>query len=265
MTESVQWIKWRFDKWRGDAGLRMCGIAARGLWIELLSIMHECDPYGYLMIKGRQPTMKQLASIIGMTNEKEVSTLLAELEEAGVFSRNEDGVIFSRRMQRDNQAREVGKANGAQGGNPQLRKNSPKGVNPLVNQGDNQTPKNGVKTESESEKESEGDKPRASHFESLDGVETEEGTGRQHCGGYYLDITTRRVYDAARIDNARWTGRADHLLRWLKDGILPDTIVAAISQCAERKDYSVPATLKYFDKPVREAHGKQPVPLFGRR
>lgn len=123
MTESVPWVKWRFDRWKNDEGLRMCGLAARGLWADLLAIMHGCDPYGHLAIRGREPSAKQIASLVGMTTEREVNSLLRELEDAGVFSRSADGLIYNRRMVRDNEARLRGKATGPTGnvgGNPNL-------------------------------------------------------------------------------------------------------------------------------------------------
>lgn len=129
MTEAVPWVKWRFDRWRSDEGLRMCGLSARGLWIELISIMHGCEPYGHLAIKGRAPSTKQIASLVGMTSEREVVTLLQELEDAGVFSRSDDGLIFCRRLVRDNAARAIGKETGSRGGNPALMSNGRKSDN----------------------------------------------------------------------------------------------------------------------------------------
>lgn len=104
-----RWMKFWPADWQSDASLRMSGLAARGLWIECIAIMHTADPYGHLLINGKQPTAKQLASIVG-SNEREVTKLLTELEEAGVFSRTAEGVIFSRRMVRDNERSEGGRA-----------------------------------------------------------------------------------------------------------------------------------------------------------
>lgn len=164
MTEAQPWVKWRYDRWRADEGLRMCSLAARGLWADLLAIMHGCKPYGHLAVNGRPPTPKQIASMVGMTTEDEVSTVLVELESNGVFSRSEDGLIFSRRQVRDHKAKETGKTNGLLGGNPQLIKPSKKPVNPKS--------KRGVKTEKreerrESEKrEIHGELPFAEWFET---------------------------------------------------------------------------------------------------
>jgi hypothetical protein len=100
MTEMLPWVKWSFDRWRNEETLRMCGLAARGLWADLLAVMHGCKPYGHLSINGKSPSPKQIASIVGMTTEKEVVQLLHELETNGVFSRSDTGLIYCRRMAR---------------------------------------------------------------------------------------------------------------------------------------------------------------------
>jgi hypothetical protein len=70
--------------------------------------MHEAEPVGHLLVNGRQPSLRQIASIAGAT-QKEVMPLMAELEEAGVYSRTKDGVIYCRRMVRDAAASEEGR------------------------------------------------------------------------------------------------------------------------------------------------------------
>lgn len=118
-TPKLPWIKFYPTDWRGDPALRMCSLAARGLWMEMLAIMHEADPRGSLLINGNIITAKQLASLCGAT-AREIVALLAELETAGVFSRTEGGTIFSRRMKRDDEKAAQDKANGKAGGNPRL-------------------------------------------------------------------------------------------------------------------------------------------------
>lgn len=94
------WMKFYPQDWRGEARLRAVSIAARGLWVEMLCLMHEAKPYGHLLLNGHPVTNDQLAALAG-TSPDTASSLLAELEGAGVFSRNRSGVIFSRRMRRD--------------------------------------------------------------------------------------------------------------------------------------------------------------------
>ncbi|WP_052741707.1 cyclic nucleotide-binding domain-containing protein [Kiloniella litopenaei] len=98
-------------------GLKLCSLAARGLWLEMICIMHEAG--GYLEINGSNVTTSALASLSGSTPE-EVTALLGELEEAGVFSRDRKGRLYSRRMLRDLKKSSVARSNGRKGGNPSL-------------------------------------------------------------------------------------------------------------------------------------------------
>lgn len=100
--------------WRKDPALAACSLAARGLWMELLCIAHESERYGFLSINGKPMTPAQLARIVGETPAL-VTKLLREIEEAGVLSRSEDGIIFSRRMVRDEELRNIRAANGVKG------------------------------------------------------------------------------------------------------------------------------------------------------
>jgi len=50
---SAPWMKFYPRDWRGDQALRAVSIAARGLWMECLCIMHEAKPYGHLVLNGQ--------------------------------------------------------------------------------------------------------------------------------------------------------------------------------------------------------------------
>lgn len=115
----LAWAKFYFSDWRSDPCLRVCSLAARGLWMEMLGIMHEADPYGHLLINGKAPSDAQLAAVAGAPLDLVVA-LLVELEGAGVFSRNRAGVIYSRRMTRAVKKATVARTNGRLGGNPAL-------------------------------------------------------------------------------------------------------------------------------------------------
>jgi len=103
--------------WRKDAALQSCSLEARGLWIECMCIAHECEPYGHLVINGRPMTAPQIARLVGVS-AKECDALLIELVAAGV-AEMADGVLFSRRMVRDealrNRRAEGGKEHGHKG------------------------------------------------------------------------------------------------------------------------------------------------------
>jgi len=98
--------------WLADAALRSCSIGARGLWMDILCIAHEGEPYGYLRLNGQPVAIDMLARRVG-ESPKDVKRWLAELEIAGVPSRADDGALFSRRMVRDEHIREVRAASGS--------------------------------------------------------------------------------------------------------------------------------------------------------
>ncbi len=129
MTSRKPWMKWYPSDWRADPALRMCSLAARGAWVDMIGLMHEATPYGHLLVKGKPVNCRQLASLIGATHQA-VQTALDELGAAGVFSRASDGTIVSRRMIRD--ARKAAKdvENGRTGGNPNLLKKPTHGLTP---------------------------------------------------------------------------------------------------------------------------------------
>lgn len=107
MTEH-RWSKFWWQDWQADQALRTCSLAARGLWMDMLCITHTGTPRGHMTINAVPVSPKRLAMLSGCA-EKECMKLLAELEEAGVFSRTPDGTIFSRRMVRDTDHAEAGR------------------------------------------------------------------------------------------------------------------------------------------------------------
>lgn len=105
--------------WRKDPALSSCSICARGLWIELLCVAHESDDYGHLTVNGLAMNDAQIARAVGESPSL-IKKLLAELERAGVFSRDSKGAVFSRRMERDERLRTIRAECGKLGGNPKL-------------------------------------------------------------------------------------------------------------------------------------------------
>ncbi len=92
--------------WRRDLDLQTCSLAARGLWIELLNLLHYGTPRGYLRgVNGKKISMPGLAKLVG-TDLAELNKLLGELNAAGVGGVM-DGVIDSPRMLREQEQREA--------------------------------------------------------------------------------------------------------------------------------------------------------------
>jgi len=91
--------------WLGDPLLRACSLAARGLWADFICLMWESPRRGYLMTKEQRAyTNEQLARMTGCPVDV-LPSLVDELYQTGVCSMRKDGVIFSRRMSRDEDKR----------------------------------------------------------------------------------------------------------------------------------------------------------------
>lgn len=100
--------------WWKDKGLHSCSLTARGLWHEMNCLMHEGEPYGHLTLNGRAMSVAQLANQCRIS-APQCSKLLRELEDAGVPSKTPEGIIFSRRMVRDEAVRNSRAAGGKEG------------------------------------------------------------------------------------------------------------------------------------------------------
>src|SRR5262245_17711629 len=104
-------FQWYPNDWLSAPDVRACSIAARGLWIDMICMMHQGTPYGHLTINGKVYLEGTLAKISGIS-ENEDKAALEELESLGVFSRTPEGVIYCRRMVADEKLRQVRAAGG---------------------------------------------------------------------------------------------------------------------------------------------------------
>jgi len=102
------WFKFFVRDWQGNPSLRAVSLAARGLWLEMLAIMHEATPFGHLVLNGKPVPTEMLALMVGSARN-EVERLLAELESASVFRVNRRGIIHSARMIKERARSEDGR------------------------------------------------------------------------------------------------------------------------------------------------------------
>lgn len=107
--------------WRNHLGLRSCSPAARSMWIDMMCLMHDGDPYGYLKVGDKVIPKDNLKVLLGFTLP-EMEGYLAELKSANLYQLDEEGCIFSPRMVRDERIRVIRSAGGSKGGNPVLLK-----------------------------------------------------------------------------------------------------------------------------------------------
>ena len=106
-----------------DPLVRCISSSARGLWIDMLCLMHESAHRGFLELANGEPmTALHIGRMTGIEHG-EVESLLSELLSAGVYSCTELGTIFSRRMARDESKRVKCQEAGKLGVNPKLKNN----------------------------------------------------------------------------------------------------------------------------------------------
>lgn len=151
--------------WRNDAGLKLCSLSARGLWIEMICIMHAAEPYGHLCAAGRPLDARDLSKLVG-ESERDVKKWLEELVRNNVCS-SEGGAIVSRRMVRDESLRERRAAGGEAGSEfgHLGAEHGKKGGRPRKDTGDKKPPFNpppsSSSSSSSSEKERDAGEPAA--------------------------------------------------------------------------------------------------------
>ncbi|HEX6991908.1 MAG TPA: hypothetical protein VF151_08475 [Gemmatimonadales bacterium] len=236
MSEKKQpWLKWYPADWRADPALRMCSLAARGLWIEMLGFMHEAEPYGHLIIAGQRPTPDDLAALVGIAPAT-VRKALAELESRNVFSRTDDGTIYSRKMVRDKAKLERDRANGKRGGNPEVMTPDNGGVNPRDNEGVN-PPDKAQKPEARSQNAAADARARDPRFHEV-GQEV-----LRLCG------------DSPNLLNY---GRVE---AWLRAGADPELDIYPAIRTALAKRGKPPNSLNYFDGAVADAVARRTKPM----
>ncbi|WP_144306985.1 hypothetical protein [Oceanidesulfovibrio marinus] len=78
-----------------------CSLAAQGLWLRMMMLMHETGGYISVTSNVHNPIPPANVARRCGCSPDEYETLLAELDAAGVPSRTEGDVIYSRRMVRD--------------------------------------------------------------------------------------------------------------------------------------------------------------------
>jgi hypothetical protein len=111
--------------WRKDPGIQALSYEHRGIWFEILCLMHESTQRGVLLLNGKKMPEDALARILGL-DKQNLTTALTSILDVGVASvEPSSGALMSRRMVRDENLRKVRAEAGKQGGNPVLLKQNP--------------------------------------------------------------------------------------------------------------------------------------------
>lgn len=120
--------------WRKDPAVQSLSYFDRGVWFEILCLMHESDQRGKLLLNGKKMPDDALARLLGLDKQILTKTLTTLLEYGVASIDEETGALISRRMVRDEEIRKIRMESGKKGGNPIL-----------VNQNSNQNSTNGKK------------------------------------------------------------------------------------------------------------------------
>jgi hypothetical protein len=106
--------------WRKDPGVQSLDYETRGIWWEIICLLHESDQRGVLLLNGNPMPEEALCRLLGLDNQK-LTTAITTLLTYGVAKRREsDGALYSKRMVSDEKLRQIRKEAGSKGGNPLL-------------------------------------------------------------------------------------------------------------------------------------------------
>lgn len=265
-TPRQPWMKFYPADWRADEKLRMCSLAARGLWVEMLALMWRAQPIGHMTVNGKAPTDAQLAALAGAPPDQ-IPDLIGELETAGVFSRTAQGVIYSRRMTRDAKKARISVKNGKAGGNPTLLKQrgNPGWDNPQDKAGDKaQKPEaRGQKPEREDPPPPDPipPRPREPDPPAIGGGGGDARASPKHDpDAPEIEALTQQAIHAAGVDltrdvTGRWAGSAPRMVvaQWRALGLSPRQIVEEVRRTKPRD--GPPSSLAYWTPAMRRLAG----------
>lgn len=111
--------------WRKDLAVQSLDYHDRGVWFEMLCLMHESSERGVMLLNGAPMPEDVIARLLGLDNQTFKQTLTTLLSHGVAKRRQADNAIFSKRMVDDERLCEIRRAAGKRGGNPALLKQKP--------------------------------------------------------------------------------------------------------------------------------------------
>jgi hypothetical protein len=119
--------------WRKDPAVQALDYHDRGVWFEMICLMHESSERGVLLLNGQPMSEEVLARLLGL-DKQTMSDALTKILCYGAARRREcDGAIYSHRMVKDERLIQIRRDSGKKGGNPVL-------LNQIPTTGDKQKP-----------------------------------------------------------------------------------------------------------------------------
>src|SRR3990167_2164137 len=116
MSKKLPSIQFYPGDWRKDPGIQALDYESRGIWFEILMLMHESERRGELLLNGEPIPDDALARILGLDVAKLKQTL-TKLLSYGVASRKQtNGALINRRMLKDQAFLDMRRAAASLGG-----------------------------------------------------------------------------------------------------------------------------------------------------
>jgi len=115
--------KWFWRDWLADQAILMLTPEHRCIWFEMLGLMASSENPGYLETFGVEPEL--FISFQRRIQVKSVTAGMAAIEKLGLFSRDDSGRIFSRRIIREADELQKQLHNGSKGGRPKTQSQNP--------------------------------------------------------------------------------------------------------------------------------------------
>jgi uncharacterized phage protein (TIGR02220 family) len=108
--------------WRKDLAVQALGYHDRGVWFEMLCLMHESSERGVMLLNGAPMAEDVIARLLGLDNQTFNQTLSTLLTYGVAKRRQPDNAVFSKRMVDDEKLCKIRRDAGKLGGNPALLK-----------------------------------------------------------------------------------------------------------------------------------------------
>ncbi len=109
-------IQFYVGDWRKDVGIQSLSYHHRGVWFELLMLMHCSEQRGRLVLAGKPMPNAALSRLLGLS-QQETQDALAAFLDSGVASKDDAGSVICRRMVREEDIRrkrmEAGRVGGS--------------------------------------------------------------------------------------------------------------------------------------------------------
>ena len=114
-SEKLPAIQFYVGDWRKDVGVQSLDFRDRGIWFEVICLMHESEDRGRLVLNGEPMPDPAVARLLGLQVD-EWREVRGRLLDYGVASEDDDGALVNRRMVKDEEIRRKRAEAGAKGG-----------------------------------------------------------------------------------------------------------------------------------------------------